>query len=651
MLTLELAAAGLAFGSIAALSGLGLLITYRGTGVFNLAHGAVAMFVAYIHWQLVTGWGWSEWIAAPLSVLVVGPALGLLAFRAVFRDLQRRSASAAESLVASLGLFVLLVGIVGVIWGLGARKAPSIFPTRQVHLFGTSITIGSDALVELGVVIVAVLLLGWVLTRTRLGVEIRAVVDRRELAELSGVDADRVASVCWAVGCGFAGLTGVLLAPKLSLTPYGLTLVVLETFAVPVIARLWSLPVAVLSGLAIGVAQSELTRVHFDSDVLATIVQGLQSNLLVVALLLALLVLPRLRELGGDAGVASTFATRDVTARSTKRIGSEYVIGALLLAAPLTFPGLPLQQAQQVPGLALVLVSIVVLTGYSGQVSLGQAGYAGLGALFFGIFSESTPELVALLCGMIAAGIVGFLTAYPAIRRRGLFLALTTFAVGVTVNRFVFQEPIFTSGVHVERPDLFGLSLDGDRAFYAFELLCLLFGLFVVRGLRSGRLGRSLVALRDSEPGARSVGVDIRRLKMFIFTVSSMLAGLGGALMAQTGRSFDPNVFDAVQGSLFWFTAVVVFGADSAAGAIVASGLIVMINVLVGDSQAALVPIGALALLLGRMPGGAIDAGRLLLRLPRTLAGRRATSPAQAQIPSGVRLSEAGRALVARVRA
>ena len=647
MFALELAAAGVAFGCIAALSGLGLLITYKGTGVFNLAHGAMAMFVAYVHWQLVSGWGWSEWIAAPLSVFAVGPALGIIAYRGVFRELARRTASAAESLVASLGLFVLLVGIVAVAWGPGARRAPDIFPTRRIHLFGTNAQIGSDALVELAVVAVAVALLGLVTTRTRLGVHIRAVVDRRELAELSGVDADRVATICWAVGAGFAGLTGVLLAPRLSLTPYGLTLVVLETFAIPVIARLSSLGIAVGAGIAIGIAQSELTQVHLNSQWATTVVQGLESNLLVVALLVALLVLPRLHELGGDAGVASAFATRDVTARSAKRLSGEYVLAAVLLATPLLFPSLALREAQQVPGLALVFVSLVVLTGYSGQISLGQAGYAGLGALFFGIFSQSTPELVALFCGMLAAGIVGFLTGYPAIRRRGLFLALMTFAVGVTVSRFVFQEPFFTNGVHVNRPGLFGISLSGDRAFYIFELACLAIGLLVVRGLRSGRLGRSLVAMRDSEPGARAIGIEIRKLKIFIFTVSATLAGLGGALIAQTSRAFDPNMFDPVQGSLFWFTAVVVFGADSAAGAVAAAGLVVMINKLVGDSNAALIVIGGLALLLGRLPGGVVEGLRSAARARLYQGLSRPPRPEPAPKP---RLSPAGRALAARLR-
>jgi branched-chain amino acid transport system permease protein len=533
---------------------------------------------------------------------------------------------------------------VAVTWGLQARRAPTLFPTRRIS-FGTA-GIRSDAFVDLAVVLLALVVLWLVTARTRFGVEIRAVVDDRALAELSRVDADRVAGVGWAVGAAFAGLTGVLIAPQLSLTPYGLTLVVLETFAVPVIARLRSLPVAVVAALSLGVAQSELTQLHLGTGTVADIVQSLRSNLLAVALLVALLVLPRLREVGGDAGRATAFATRPARRRSRGRRALAALAALLLLASPLTYPADVLRDAQQVPALALVLVSLVVLTGYGGQISLGHGAYAGLGALFFATFSADIPEIPALVCGMIAAGIVGLLTGYPAIRRQGLFLALTTFAVGVVVSRFVLQEPAFTSGVHVERPGVFGLSLAGDRTFYGFELVCLALGLLVVRNLRSGRLGRALLAMRDSEVGAQSVGLDLRRLKVFVFTVSAALAGLGGGLLAQATLSFDANAFDPVQSSLFWFTAVVVFGADSASGAVAAAGLIVTVGALTSSSDAALVPVGVLALLIGRFPGGVVD----VLRRFRGLLHVPVLTPPVVDRPAPRRLSPAGRALLERQR-
>jgi branched-chain amino acid transport system permease protein len=233
--------------------------------------------------------------------------------------------------------------------------------------------------------------------------------------------------------------------------------------------------------------------------------------------------------------------------------------------------------------------------------------------LLFGRFSTGTPELVALLGAALAAGIVGFLTGYPAIRRRGLFLALTTFAVGTFVSRFVFQQPYFTNGLQVTRPSLFGLSLSGDRAFYIFELIVLGFVFLIMTNLRSGPLGRSLVAMRDSENGARSVGVDVRTLKVFIFTVSAVIAGIGGALLVQQGGSFSPDSFDPLASSIPWFAVVVVFGADSAAGAVLGAALVVLVNSLTNNPDAYQILIGAFATFIGLLPGGVSEAARRLI--------------------------------------
>jgi branched-chain amino acid transport system permease protein len=234
--------------------------------------------------------------------------------------------------------------------------------------------------------------------------------------------------------------------------------------------------------------------------------------------------------------------------------------------------------------------------------------------LFFAKFSAGTPQLLALLIAALAAGAVGFLTGYPAIRRRGLFLALTTFAVGAFVSRFVFSQPYFTNNTEtVQRPSLFGLSLQGDRAFYLFELAMLAIGFLVMFNLRNGELGRSLIAVRDSEEGALSVGVDVRILKVLIFTVSAMLAGLGGALLAQQEGTFEASNFDPLQASLPWFAVVIVFGADSAVAAVVGAAFVVLVNGLTGQDNAYLVPVGLLAAFIGRVPGGAAELTRRAL--------------------------------------
>ncbi|HMA46791.1 MAG TPA: ABC transporter permease, partial [Frankiaceae bacterium] len=616
MTALDLALAGVAIGSIAALSGIGLLVTYRTNGVLNLAHGGIATLAAYLLRQLVVEWGWPLGLAAPLVLLVAAPGFGLLLERLVFRPLARRRASAAESLVASLGLLVLCVGFVFAVWGGGARgDAPALFPTGTLTLPGGG-TIGQDALAELALVVLICVVIGLVMTRTRFGRQVRAVVDDRQLAELSAIPADRVAATGWAVGSFLAALTGVLLAPRLQLDPYGLTLLVLETFAVVVAARLASLPVVVVTALALGIGQSELEQLQPSGDAL-TLVRTVQANLFVAALLALLLVVPRLRELGGDAGATGRFSSRGAPRR--ERWLPYGVVGSIvLLLSPVTFAPEDLRAAFTVPALALVFLSVVVVTGYSGQVSLGVAGYAGLGALFAASLATgrvpgipALPGLAALLCGALLVAPVGFATGYPAIRRRGLALALTTFAVGAVVSRFVFEQPTFVSGLQVSRLTLLGRELS-DRAFYLLELACLGLGLLLVRNLHCGRLGRALLAVRDNLGGAAAVGVDVRALKLLSFTASSVVAGLGGALLAQSADSFDAGTFDPLQG-LLWFTAVVVFGADSVAGAVTAAALLVTIDTLAGAGSSTLA-IGLLALALGRLPGGVAAGVRRLAR-------------------------------------
>jgi branched-chain amino acid transport system permease protein len=622
--SVDLALSGVSLGAIAALSGIGLLVTYRTNGVLNLAQGGIATLIAYVFREMVVTWGLPIWLSAVIALAVLSPGIGLLLERLVFRPLARRRASAAESLVASLGVLVLTLGMTAGIWGLSSLGgSPTIFPNKSITISGET-RIGIDALTELGLVIAVCVVLGLIGTRTRFGRQVRAVVDDRQLAELSAVPADRVAAAGWAIGTTLAGMTGVLLAPRLQLTPYGLTLLVLETFAVVVAARLASMPVAVLTALGLAVLQSELKQFTVAGK-LGDLYNSVQSNLFIVALLVLLLVLPKLRELGGDAGSTGSFSSRGappsgpVSRADARRDILGKLGGAALLLAPLTFAPADLRSAFTVPALALIFLSLVIVTGYSGQVSLGVAGYAGLGALLslklsngalFGL--PALPGLAAMLVGAVLVAPVGLVTGYPAIRRRGLALALTTFAVGAVVSRFVFEQPTLASGLYVNPLTFFGREL-GDKSFYIVELICLGLGLLVVRNLHEGRLGRALLAVRDHAEGAAAVGVDVRNLKLLSFTVSSVLAGLGGALLAQGSLSFSSDMFAPLQ-SLLWFTAVIVFGADSAAGAIIAAAFIVTIDVL-APSGSSILAVGILALALGWLPGGLASAGRRLVHV------------------------------------
>jgi len=644
VLAIQLALDGLAFGAVAALSGVGLIVTYQATGVLNLAHGALATLSAYLVWQAVTGWGIPVWVAGPVVVLVVAPLLGILAERLVFRGLSRRRAGVSEQLVATLGLLVAVLAVITVTWGsLPRPRVPRLFPRTTVDLPGGYL-LRVDTLAELGLVALVAAALALVVTRTQLGTQVRAVVDRRDLAELAGIDADRVGAIGWATGSVLAALTGVLIAPRQSLTPYGLTLFVLETLAVVVLARLASVRVAIVSALLLGVAQEEFVQLHL-SGLASQVAAALQTNFLVIALGVALALLPTLGGGRDEAGrvLADVTVGRPRLARATQ-LAAEAALGLALLAVPFLFDTPQLRDAQRVLALAVVFLSITVLTGYGGQISLGQAGYAGLGALLSVQFADTLPVMLAAVAAAVATGALGALSGVLAIGRRGLFLALTTLTVGVVLDRFVFEQAYFTGSLPpVERPSL----VSGDDRFYLFELAVLAAVLVLVRNLRTGRSGRALAALRDSPAGARASGLDLGGTTLFVFAVSAGIAGAGGALLAQTSRSFDAAVFTPLASSLPWFTAVLFFGAGSAGGAVAAAAFLVAFDAGIGVEGASFAVAGLGVLLLSRRPGGLVG----LLR--RLLAGdvrESVPAPLPAVGERGWRLTPRGEAARVRLR-
>ncbi|MER5707992.1 ATP-binding cassette domain-containing protein [Streptomyces sp. NPDC002122] len=574
-LTYELTLAGLAVGSAAALTGIGLVVTYRATGVLNLAHGAVAMICAYVLRQLVVVWGWPLPLGTLVTLLVVAPGLGLLLDRGVFRPLALLGSNPAQTLVASIGVFVLLVGGAALLWGGGARDDAPVL-------------LGDDPWAQLAAVVALACLVAAVTRWTRFGRELRAVVDNRPLAVLSGVDADRVAAAGWAFGSFTAGLTGVLLAPYVRLDPYGMPLLVVEVIAVAVIARMRSLPVAVAAAVAIGVAQAQLTRLHPEGWA-GPLVQALGANLFVVALLVAALVLPGVGGKGRDALPPPPCAARVPT--------PVWLVTGILFLLPLGFAGSDLHTAVQVPALAVILLSLVVVAGRGGQIALGQAAYAGLGALLTALLATAgVPTLLALGLAVPMVAVVGLVTAWPAIRRHGLALALATLATGVAVSRFVLTQPYATAGLSLGRPAGF----TDDRAYYALELLLLAGCLALVAALRRGRTGRALAALRDHEPGAEATGVPVPALKLLAFVLGAALAALGGGLLGMGLRAFDPEAYDPIRG-LLWFAAVLVLGADSLLTPLAAAALLITLDAGPQAGTAAAL-IGLLATQTGRLP-------------------------------------------------
>jgi branched-chain amino acid transport system permease protein len=435
----------------------------------------------------------------------------------------------------------------------------------------------------------------------------------------------------------------VLLAPQFGLDPFHLTLLVIETFSIAVVARLVSLPIAAGAGvLLLGVVNSLLTELHLVTlpvvgvklpSGVSTGFDQLKPNLSVVILFVALLVLRKLDEVGGAGGGPGLLLQQVGRLRRSARTGVStprvvLLVAAALIAivAPLPLGTIRLGDAQEVLALIVVFTSIVCITGFCGYITLGQAAFAGIGAYVAARVANALglPVILAMLVGALAALVLGLIAGYPALKRRGLFLGLTTLAIGLLAYQFVFSSNVFaggSGGLTAHRPSVLGLSFAGDRAFYWFELFWVVLMLVLARNLRSGRLGRILAAMRDSETAARSVGIDLRRYKLFIFAVSAFIAGIGGTLLAQQAQVFTPFAFDPFT-SLTWFLVVVVAGVGSLGGAVVGAVLFVMLNTFVHQSGFSDLIFAILALFIGYLPGGSL-AGMVMQLAARVREPRR----------------------------
>jgi len=628
----KLAIAGLGNGAIAALSGLGLILTYRTTGVFNFAQGAIATFCAYVFWSLTTNHGWPVWLATVFAVGFVGSGIGVMSDIVLFRPLQRMQATVAEKIVASLGLTVFFIGVCAGVWGFGTKYGKSPLP-RADHApwtpFGKGYPISYNVIGDIIVVAVVSIALTLVFRFTRLGTEIRAVVDKRELAELASVNANRISAIAWALGCAFAAFAGILYANTVTLDPYRTTLLILDTFAVAVIARLRNMPAGVVTGIVVGVIQAVMQAYPHD-----WVHIKVQLNVLAILLIVFLYAYRDIAEVG-DAGSGRRGVVTGRLAGRSRLTPAKFLWGVLAVGVAVILPfGLSqihLQNAQEIVALSIAFLSIVAITGFSGNISLCQAGFAGLGAFLTAKFSTvglwfvpSMPVIPAMLLAAALVVPVGVLVGFPALRRKGLVLGLFTLAVGILLDAIIFSDDRYFDGFgQLHRPKLFGLDLGGDYGYYWFELVVLVLMLFLVRNLRSGRLGRILAAMRDSETGTTSIGINLRTYKLFIFATSAFVAAIGGSLFMLADLAFTQQDFSPLFG-LFWFTAVVVAGLSYLSGAVIAAILFIGLDALFAREGVSFFIIGLLALATPYLPGGLVGT---FLRfsegfVPRSLAGR-----------------------------
>jgi branched-chain amino acid transport system permease protein len=600
---LNLSAQGVAQGAIYSLIAMGLVLTYKTSGVFNLAFSAQAFIAGAVFYWLNVDEGVPLFLAFVVAVGVVSPLLGLLLDRAIFRYM--RTAPWSVKLVSALGLMlglpqiILLPAVLGPELQSNPPNLASIVGVSQDYVFKAGeFAIGIDRIIAVVVSLVVVIALGLLFRYSSVGLQMRAVVESPRMVELAGVDADRVSAFSWMLSSFMAGLAGVLLAPIItSVNPSTYILIIVPAVVVACFGRLSSIPLTLAGGIAFGLLEkligSDLLTKGFGMS--ADLVSKLQVSLPFIVLLLLLLFLPGLRTRreaqdplsGVDPPPPSLAASyKDESTKRLTKIIFPIFIGAFVVVTLFWLSGIWVNRLTAGLVWTIIFLSITVFTGLGGQISLGQTAFALTGAFAVGqlIDNLGMPILLAMVIGALIAALLGALVALPALRLDGLYLTLATLGFALMMGTLIFQDPSVSNqptGFVLNRPllwdnvDVFGwftIHRDFFRSDDGFFLLTLLvFAIVAVAVIlvRTGTTGRSLLAVRGSPTAAASIGINSARLRVVLFAVAAAIAAVGGTMYGMLIQNTpDPNgtEFAAIVGA-FWIVLVVTVGARTVDGA------------------------------------------------------------------------------------
>jgi branched-chain amino acid transport system permease protein len=602
---------GLTTAAIYAIAASGLVLTYTTTGVFNFAHGAIGMVAAFTYWEMRFGWGWPAPVAFVVCLLVLAPLFGVLLEVGIFKRLE--GTSDVTKLVVTIALMLGLFGAANWIWSPSKdRPSRTFYQGHVVKIIGVRLSYH-----EVTVLVVALLVavgLRMLLYRTRVGVSMRASVDDRSLATLNGARPARIAMLSWAVGVMLAALAGILIAPTLQLSQYSLTLLIIDAYAAAVIGRLRSLPMTFVGALILGLANDYalgyVSRIHTAEQYFQILIPSIP----VIVLFIALLILPQARLRG-----VRLQRTREI-ARMPTWWGSLFfcavvVMGTVVVATVVS--DADLVNLQRIWGIAIIGLSLIPLVGFGGQISLCQLTFAVIGMIVVAHVGGHTP--LAWLWAALITGFVGGLIALPALRLQGIYLALSTAAFAVFCDRSIFQFPAFTIFGHrfdlfqagsltVNRPRLFGLGVEGFKAYFIFGAVVFCIMALIVVAIRRGRFGHRLLAMKDSPAAVSTLGLNVTFTKFAVFSTSAAMAGIGGALYGGALHAVDGMAVDFFAG-LAIIMLMVIAGIDSLGAAVFAGfflGAPVLQNVFPSLKQLSTVLVGFAGIGLGMNPNGFI---------------------------------------------
>ena len=561
---------GMTYGILA----VGLVLIYRSSKIINFAHGQIGAFGAAVLGLAVTRWHAPYWLMFPIAVALSGSIAALVEIGVIRR---LRDAPKLMSMVATLGVSEVLLLLAVLINGEAA--AGSFFPQPPLPSFtvgALSVTPAYFGMLFLAPLLVVALALFF--RMSRFGLATRAAAANPEAARIDGVSVRRMSMLSWVIAGSVSAFTALLVLPtKGFVTGEALgSGLLLRALVAAVIARMVSLPVALLAGVGVGLVEQVLLFNYPQGGLVEAVLFGV----ILLALLLQKKVGSRSEDKGNWVAVQPWPPLSDAlrAVPSIRYLG--WSIGAFSLAAGLLLPLVVTNRAAFVLvtifGYTLVGLSVAVVTGLSGQLTLGQFALAGVGSVVSFLVSRGTGNffLAAIVAGLVAA-CVSVLIGLPALRIRGLMLAVITLSFALAAQSWLFSQSwVLGEGEDPGRPVVGSFTFETAKRYYYYALLFLVVGFLIARNIRSGGLGRRMLSVRDNEDGARAFGVSAVRTKLQAFALAGFLAGLGGSVYGH-GLSLISSQAFPVRASIDLVAMTVIGGVGVLAGPLIGAFYII----------------------------------------------------------------------------
>ena len=597
---------GIGTGAMYAAFSMSVIITYRGSGVINFAVGALAMIPAMVFAELrLTGdlvlpvvvvphrFGLGDPIGVvPAAIIAfgVGMLLAVVVFYAVVRPL--RGAPPVTMLVATVGLTLVLQGIAVVNFGNVTLRVGGVLPRGVTELLGRPYPV--DRLWLLGGVTVLAVAVRSTYRHTRFGLATRAAFLNEKGAILLGIEPARIGLYNWMFASGLAAIVGIVGSSLGGVSPFSFSLFVVPALGAALAARLRSIPVAVLAAVAIGCFEAVAVHIVAQEQVPRFFLGGISSLVPFVTIVAALMIFGR--ALPNRAAVVER--AQVPMERRSLRLGLWGAVIALALVVVSSNDPTVRFAAMETMFVTTLLLSVVVLTGFVGQVSLAQLSLAGFSAFMLSKLDGFLPFPFAPAGAVVLTAAVGTLVSVPALRVRGVQFAIITFSIAVVFDDLLFRSPAFVGRgglAEVEPPELFGVGFGivGDGQFperrfgYAMLAVTACCALMIV-GLRRGAYGRRFLAVRANERAAAASGLNVARTKIVGAAIASFIAGVAGVMFAYKATTFNGAGLEAGDGlellALAYLGGIGSIGGAVVGGLLAPSGLLIVI-VLGGGSS------------------------------------------------------------------